>query len=306
MRKSAKKMMMRLYTIIAPIILVLALISCGQKGSIESLSTLSVESDAAVDEIFSLVKALDLGAGYLGTLEYQNAILQYTEIIAHDPQNKAAYAGLYSAYVALDQTDEAENILKQAQETFEEDDAIVEEILSDADVIYQNGGGNAPYRHLSDWYLKMLEENNSDALRRIGDAWMQAEPGNAAPYAVLGVYYEKLGDQSQLESLVEKAELNGVALNDINAEIETKINGNYIIHMEIETSKNPIKVDVEIQKEDDAQEVVKKVTEEVAQESASQVVEQSGLEGEAADLAQQYAQEAIRQGLSALPGGFGF
>ena len=40
--------------------------------------------------------------------------------------------------------------------------------------------------------------------------------------------------------------------------------------------------------------------------ASAQAMEDSGLEGEAADLAQQYAQDAIRQGLSALPGGLGF
>ena len=74
--------------------------------------------------------------------------------------------------------------------------------------------------------------------------------------------------------------------------------------MEIESIDDP--VEVELTPQDDAQDVVKKVTQEVAQDAASQAVEDSGLEGEAADLAQQYAQDAIRQGLSALPGGLGF
>ena len=52
--------------------------------------------------------------------------------------------------------------------------------------------------------------------------------------------------------------------------------------------------------------VVQKVTQEVAAGAASEVVDQSGLTGEAADMADQLAQEAIRQGLSALPGGFNF
>ena len=43
--------------------LVLALASCGRK---ETLATLSVEGDQEVEEVFSLARALDLGAGYIG------------------------------------------------------------------------------------------------------------------------------------------------------------------------------------------------------------------------------------------------
>ena len=125
--------------------LVLALTSCGHK---ETLATLSVEGDQEVEEVFSLAKALDLGAGYIGTLDYQNPILQYTEIIAHNPQNKDAYAGLYAAYAALSKTEDADNILTQAQDVFEDEDAIVPQILSNAGTIYSNGGGDAPYRQL--------------------------------------------------------------------------------------------------------------------------------------------------------------
>ena len=281
--------------------LVLALASCGRK---ETLATLSVEGDQEVEEVFSLARALDLGAGYIGTLDYQNAILQYTEIIAHNPQNKDAYAGLYAAYAALSQTEDADNILTQAQEVFEDEDAIVPQILSNAGTIYANGGGDAPYRQLSDWYLKTLGQTDSDALREIGNAWLSMEPGSVGPYAALGAYYSEQGDQEQADELARLAETNGVKLDDINATIETKTNGDYIIRMEIESIDDP--VEEELTPQDDAQDVVKKVTQEVAQDAASQAVEDSGLEGEAADLAQQYAQDAIRQGLSALPGGLGF
>ena len=91
-----------------------------------------------------------------------------------------------------------------------------------------------------------------------------------------------------------------------NVEIPKDVsNGDYTIEMQIEgLTEEP--VEVEIDKEDDAQDVVQKVTQEVAAGAASEVVDQSGLTGEAADMADQLAQEAIRQGLSALPGGFNF
>ena len=210
----------------------------------------------------------------------------------------------YAAYAALSQTQDADNILTQAQEVFEDEDAIVPQILNNAGTIYSNGGGDAPYRQLSDWYLKTLGQTDSDALLEIGNAWLSMEPASVGPYAALGAYYSQQGDQEQADEVVQLAETNGVKLDDINATIETKTNGDYVIHMEIESIEDP--VEVEVKPQDNAQDVVKKVTQEVAQDAASQVVEDSGLEGEAADLAQQYAQDAIRQGLSALPGGLGF
>lgn len=72
-----------------------------------AMSTLSAASDSETAEVFSLTKVLDLGTNYLVSLDYENAILQYIDIIQHDPQNKAAYAGLYVAYAANGEADKA-------------------------------------------------------------------------------------------------------------------------------------------------------------------------------------------------------
>ena len=293
--------MHRLYAAAAAAVLALSLTACGQK---ETLTTLDVGGNSEVEEVFSLARALDLGAGFLSGLDSESAILQYTEILRHDPENKAAYAGLYAAYAAQDQTEQAEQVLEDAQDAFGDEGAIVDEILADADLIFAGGGGSAPYRHLSDWYLG-LPLVGADELYKVGNAWLQAEPGSIDPYAVLGVYYAGQDDAEQLDGLVALAEENGLDLNEIDAEIRVKSNGDYTIEMQIEgLTEEP--VEVEIDKEDDAQDVVQKVTQEVAAGAASEVVDQSGLTGEAADMADQLAQEAIRQGLSALPGGFNF
>ncbi len=70
-------------------------------------------------EVFSLAKVLNLGANYLTSLDYDNAILQYIDIIQHDPTNKEAYAGLYAAYAAQGKADEANKVFEQAQEVYD-------------------------------------------------------------------------------------------------------------------------------------------------------------------------------------------
>ena len=298
--------MQKTHRVIAIAIASLTLVSCGQS---QTLSTLSIEGDSEIEEIFSLTKTLDLGNSYLGTLDYQNAILQYTEILAHDPENKEAYAGVYAAYVAMGQDEKAEEILTQAGETLGDEDLIVDQILKDAELIYEKGGGVGPYQHLANWYL-VKQEPLSEELATIGSAWLRMEPDRAEPYSLLGLYYAEQDNQDQLNDLLVLAEENGLDLNEIDAEIRTKSDGDYTIRLQIE-NLHPESAEVDIEAEDNAQDVVTKITEEVASDAADDVVEESGLEGEAADLAEKMAQDAIRQGLSSLPGGslpdgFGF
>ena len=73
--------------IIAAVAIVLSaavLMGCSPRNA---MSTLSTESDSETAEVFSLTKVLDLGTNYLVSLDYENAILQYIDIIQHDPKN---------------------------------------------------------------------------------------------------------------------------------------------------------------------------------------------------------------------------
>ena len=79
-----------------------------------SMATLSTDSDSETAEVFSLAKVLNLGTNYLTSLDYDNAILQYIDIIQHDPTNKEAYAGLYAAYAAQGSVAEANKVFEQA------------------------------------------------------------------------------------------------------------------------------------------------------------------------------------------------
>ena len=108
------------------------LMGCSPRNA---MSTLSADSDSETAAVFSLTKVLDLGTNYLVSLDYENAILQYIDIIQHDPKNKEAYAGLYAAYAAQGKTDEANEVLNKAQEVFEDDAEFLPEFLKDANMV---------------------------------------------------------------------------------------------------------------------------------------------------------------------------
>ena len=91
--------------IVAALVAVAAIVLAGCSPR-SSMATLSTDSDSETAEVFSLAKVLNLGTNYLTSLDYDNAILQYIDIIQHDPTNKEAYAGLYAAYAAQGKADE--------------------------------------------------------------------------------------------------------------------------------------------------------------------------------------------------------
>lgn len=295
--------MKKLHITAAAALLAAAILTgCGPRNA---MSTLSVEDDSEVSSMFSLTKVLDLGTNYLVSLDYENAIQQYVEIIQHDPQNKEAYAGLYAAYTALGKKDEANDVLSQAQEAFGSESEILDLLLSDADLVMENGGGDDVYRGLSDYYLgdlSDLDETNSAWLQNVGDAWMKADPDSAEPYAVLSALYLAQGDDDKVNALVDKAEENGVEFDKIKTSVEAKSNGAYTLKLELEGAPEDSKpVEVEVTPKDNAQTVTTKVAQSAASSAASKAVEESGLTGEAAEKANSMAQDALQAGLSALP-----
>ena len=217
--------------IIAAVAIVLSaavLMGCSPRNA---MSTLSTESDSETAEVFSLTKVLDLGTNYLVSLDYENAILQYIDIIQHDPKNKEAYAGLYAAYAAQGKTDEASEVLNKAQEVFENDAEFLPEFLKDANLVYENGGGNSPFQFLSNQYW---DDTNSIFAKDVSDAWLEAEPDNAEPYALLGAYYSAQDDENGIVELLKKAEENGVDFNAINQKVEVNSDGSCTLTAQIE------------------------------------------------------------------------
>ena len=268
------------------------LMGCSPRNA---MSTLSADSDSETAAVFSLTKVLDLGTNYLVSLDYENAILQYIDIIQHDPKNKEAYAGLYAAYAAQGKTDEANEVLNKAQEVFEDDAEFLPEFLKDANMVYENGGGNNPFQFLSDQYW---DDTNSIFAKDVSTAWLEAEPENAEPYALLGAYYSGQDDENGIVELLKKAEENGVDFNTINQQIEANSDGTCTLTVQIEDfmqeeAGKSSSVKVQLDPKDDA----KTVTQKVADSAASKVVKDSGLTGDAASVANSMAQDALRKGL---------
>ena len=172
-------------------------------------------------------------------------------------------------------------------------------VLKDADLIYKNGGGNGPFQVLSDQYW-----NDVDSLfaENVSHAWLEAEPENAEPYALLGAYYSGQDDENGIVELLKKAEENGVDFNTINQKIEANSDGTCTLTVQIEDfmqeeAGKSASVKVQLDPKDDAKTVTQKVAEKVADSAASKVVKDSGLTGDAAGVANSMAQEALRKGL---------
>ena len=282
----------------------IALAGCSPRSS---MATLSTDSDSETAEVFSLAKVLNLGTNYLTSLDYDNAILQYIDIIQHDPTNKEAYAGLYAAYAAQGKADEANKVFEQAQEVFDDEADFLPGFLDDAKLVFESGGGNVPFQMLSEHFWDDL---NSVFAKDVGEAWIAADPQNADPYALLGAHYAALDDESGIEKLLQNAETNGVDFNTIDAKIKTNSDGTCTLTVQIndflkDESGQSASVSVKVDAKDNAKTVTQKVAEKAADSAASKVVEKSGLTGEAAGIANSMAQEALRKGLGSAGSGQG-
>ncbi|MDF2539772.1 MAG: hypothetical protein K0S76_2793 [Herbinix sp.] len=80
----------------------------------------------------SVEKKLELGEKYLSELKYEDAIIAFQEVVEIEPKNVDAYLGIATAYVALDQPEEAVKWLEQGIETIEE----AGEVVEDCDQLY--------------------------------------------------------------------------------------------------------------------------------------------------------------------------
>ena len=147
------------------------------------MATLSTDSDSETAEVFSLAKVLNLGTNYLTSLDYDNAILQYIDIIQHDPTNKEAYAGLYAAYAAQGKADEANKVFEQAQEVFDDEADFLPGFLDDAKLVFESGGGNVPFQMLSEHFWNDL---NSVFAKRRGRGVDCGRPAECRPLCPAG------------------------------------------------------------------------------------------------------------------------
>ncbi|MCQ2521944.1 MAG: tetratricopeptide repeat protein [Lachnospiraceae bacterium] len=71
-----------------------------------------------------VAKELELARQYLDEMNYEMAIASYTKVIEIDPKNVEAYLGLADVYIATGDYDEALNVLNEALEKIEDENAI--------------------------------------------------------------------------------------------------------------------------------------------------------------------------------------
>lgn len=297
-----------------------ALTGCGSR---------SVSVPLAETAMTSLTETLSLGTKYLGTLDYVNAILQYTAVIEEDPYNVEAYAGLYAAYVASGQTDEAEQVLYNAQEAIGDDGELVSNILDRANLIYENGGGLTPIQQLGEFYARDLDAENDLAeeraqrMRQIYNECIEKDPTNPEAYLALCLLYINNDDLEEAEKFLEEAEENGTDLQELRCLILENSDGIIInesdghltlgklgcVYLENtdpdteEPIEIPITVEIPADGDIDAGDITQGVLTEVGNTAATTIIEgESGFEpgSEEEQLAEKLAQEAITQGLAAM------
>lgn len=78
----------------------------------------------------SAAELLDLGDKYLLDMKYEQAIVYFDRLIEVEPYNPRGYTGLAKAYIALDNTEKAIDILKQGR-TLLPDDAALQSLLDE-------------------------------------------------------------------------------------------------------------------------------------------------------------------------------
>jgi tetratricopeptide (TPR) repeat protein len=76
----------------------------------------------------SAAELLSLGEKYLLELDYEQAVVQFLNVIEIEPKNPRGYLGAAEVYIALDESDKAFNILRQGLEAT--DDQSIAEYLS--------------------------------------------------------------------------------------------------------------------------------------------------------------------------------
>ena len=116
---------------------------------------------------------------------------------------------------------------------------------------------------------------------------------------MLSTLYLANGEDDKVNDLMDKAEENGIAFDNIKTSVEAKSNGSLTLKLDL--GKDTAPVEVEVTPQDDAQTVTTKVAQKAADNAASKAVKDSGLTGQAASTADSMAQDALQAGLSALP-----
>lgn len=285
--------------IIAAVAIVLSaavLMGCSPRNA---MSTLSTESDSETAEVFSLTKVLDLGTNYLSRWIMRMRFYSISTLFSMTPKTKKHTQDFMQPMPHRERQMRQAKSLTRHRKFLRMTQSSCRNFLKDANLVYENGGGNSPFQFLSNQYW---DDTNSIFAKDVSDAWLEAEPDNAEPYALLGAYYSAQDDENGIVELLKKAEENGVDFNAINQKVEVNSDGSCTLTVQIENfmqeeAGKSSSVKVELDSKDNAKTATQKVAEKVADSAASKVVKDSGLTGDAASIANSMAQEALRKGL---------
>ena len=88
------------------------------------LAILPLTSCEKSDLPLTVAQLLDLGEKYLLDLDYEQALVQFLEVIEIEPMNPRGYTGAADAYIGLDRLDDAIAILKKGLEVIGSDQSI--------------------------------------------------------------------------------------------------------------------------------------------------------------------------------------
>lgn len=274
------------------------LAGCGTKKSSSTSSSQSAVSTAAV----SLSDTLELGAKYLSSLNFEGAILQYTAVLKADSGNKDALAGLYAAYAASGETEQAESVFDEAEQLFDDITLFLPYVLDDAGLVSENGGGSDVFKSLSDHYLSQVDDmgdESENSLEQIGQAWLDADPQNPDAYVPLSVYYQQNGDDEDISNLTALAEKNGVTIDDVNAAIKVAAGEGYTITTD---AGDLGEIEITVTPDTTPKDVTSQATSQAVNNATSEVLRDAGIDSSSpgADIAEQMIKDTLNQGLSAM------
>jgi tetratricopeptide (TPR) repeat protein len=141
----------------------------------------------------SAAELLDLGEKYLLEMNYEQAVVCFTKLIAIEPKNPRGYTGLAEAYVGLGEFDKALDILRQGLGQLPDNMEIVE-LLEELEASAGDNGAANPATTPSSNADVTIDVHLTAAqlafLKPLEEALLAFDPEAAAPILASAEFYE--------------------------------------------------------------------------------------------------------------------
>jgi tetratricopeptide (TPR) repeat protein len=147
---------------------------------------------------------ISLGEKYLLELDYEQAVVQFLNVIEIEPKNPRGYIGAAEAYVGLEKYDEAAGTLQNGVAELPEDRDFIGDAAGIYEVIIENVPKNETYYiELSELYIILGEDEKAAEVLRIG---LEACPGNSAIVEKLELLIgsEVLPDAVEIDKIIDE------------------------------------------------------------------------------------------------------